>query len=431
MLWLYRILFLPVLAVLSPYYVVRMRRRGGYAHRFGERFGSLPALPPPASGVRRLWVQAVSVGEVLAVGPLLEAWSRDPSLEVVLTTTTSTGMALAEERYSRWTRARAYFPIDAWPCSRRAWSRLRPDLAVLVEGELWPEHLAQARFRGVPVVCLNARMSDRSFRRLRRLRPVARPLLAGLSRVLAGSGMDAARFREVGVPAAAVRTTGNLKFDVTIPRLSAGERNGLRASLGLPEGESVLLGSSTWPGEEAALLQAFAGLRRAGLPGRLLLVPRHAERRQEVIALLEASGLSHHVRSRGAAGGAVDVALADTTGELRALTQLGDVVFVGKSLPPHHEGQTPIEAASLGKPLLFGPRLSNFRDAAQQLVAAGAARSVANAGDLEAEVRALWQAPERRRTMAAGALQWHAANQGALARTLAEVAALLDSTPAR
>lgn len=425
MLWLYRLLFLPVLAVLSPYYLLRMRRRGGYAHRFGERFGRVPELPPPPPGVRRLWVQAVSVGEILAVGPLLEAWARDPSIEVVLTTTTSTGMALAEERYARWTRARAYFPIDAWPCSRRAWSRIRPDLAVLVEGELWPEHLAQARRRGVPVVCLNARMSDRSFRRLRRLRPVVRPLLGGLVRVLAGSGVDAARFRDIGVPAAAVRTTGNLKFDVAFPLLSVEERARLSASLGFPEDEPVLLGSSTWPGEEEALVRAFAGLRRSGARARLLLVPRHAERRQEVIEVLAASGLSYHVRSRGPAPGGMDIALADTTGELRALTQLAEVVFIGKSLPPHHEGQTPIEAASLGKPLLFGPRLSNFRDAAAQLVAAGAARSVASAAELEAAVQTLWQAPEQRLTMAAAARAWHGANRGALARTLTEVSTVL------
>ena len=147
MLWLYRLFFIPALVVLTPLYLWRMRRRGGYQADFAHRFGAHPSLPPP--GVKRVWLQAVSVGEMLAIGPLLEALHRD-GVEVYLTTTTSTGYRLANDRYLGLTVGIGYFPLDAWPFSARAWRRIAPDLAILTEGERWPEHLAQARKRGVP-----------------------------------------------------------------------------------------------------------------------------------------------------------------------------------------------------------------------------------------------------------------------------------------
>jgi 3-deoxy-D-manno-octulosonic-acid transferase len=155
----------------------------------------------------------------------------------------------------------------------------------------------------------------------------------------------------------------------------------------------------------------------------LLIVPRHAERRAEIEALLQASGLSYHLRSRGPAplGVSVEVAVGDTTGELRKLTQLAELVFVGKSLPPHHEGQTPVEAAALGKPVLFGPELSNFRVIARDMRATGAARSVATADELRQVVLALWSDAPARAAMAQAAQVWRVANQGAVGRTLAVI----------
>ncbi|MCU0793849.1 MAG: 3-deoxy-D-manno-octulosonic acid transferase, partial [Opitutaceae bacterium] len=201
MLWLYRLLFLPLTVLAAPYYGWRMRRRGGYGAHFGQRFGATPALPPKRAGGRRVWVQAVSVGELLAIAPLLEAWKNDPAIEVYLTTTTSTGYALAEERYRKTgvVAALGYFPLDFWPCSARAWRAVQADLAILTEGERWPEHLHQAGRRGAPAIAINARLSDRSFRRMRRLGPLARLLTRGLTRVLAASEGDARRFADFGV----------------------------------------------------------------------------------------------------------------------------------------------------------------------------------------------------------------------------------------
>ena len=418
MIWLYRLLFPPAMLLASPYYLLRMRRRGGYRADFSQRFGATPPLPAKRPGVKRVWLQAVSVGEMLAVAPLLEALHADPAVEVYLTTTTSTGYALARERYPSLVAGIGYFPVDWWLFSRRAWQRIAPDMVILTEGERWPEHIHQAKVRGVPVLAVNARLSDRSFRRMLKFRGLVGPLLGGITRVLAGSAMDAERFRALGFPADCITTTGNIKLDVTIPLIGGTEKSALRAELGFGD-EPVLLGSSTWPGEEEALIAAYRTLRAEGRSVSLLIVPRHAERRAEVETLLKTSGLSYHFRSLGAAPTQVDVAVGDTTGELRRLTQLATVVFVGKSLPPHHEGQTPVEAAALGKPVVFGPELSNFKAIARELREAGAARSVADAEGLTSAVRELWTDAAARERMAAAAQAWHRANQGAVERTLA------------
>jgi 3-deoxy-D-manno-octulosonic-acid transferase len=418
MLWFYRLLFLPALLVIAPRYLLRMRKRGGYRAHFGHRFGAYENIPArSARAVPRVWLQAVSVGEMLAIGPLLEGLRRD-GVEVYLTTTTSTGYKLAAERYRELTMGLGYFPIDWWRFSARAWRRIDPDLMILTEGERWPEHLHQARRRGVPVICINARLSDRSFARMKRSRTVARLVTAGITRFLPGSAEDAARFASLGVPAARITTTGNIKLDLQIPVMKEAERGQLRRELGLGE-PLVLLGSSTWPGEEEALVQAWKAARAAGVRCSLLLVPRHAERRGEIERLLANAGVRSHFRSRGAAAGEVDIAVADTTGELRRLTQLADVVFVGKSLPPHSEGQTPVEAAALEKPILFGRGMTNFREIARELVARGAAREVSAPAEFTRLAVDLLRAPEERSVMAQAAAGWRRDNGGALARTLA------------
>ena len=424
MIWLYRLLFPSAMLLASPYYLLRMRRRGGYRSDFSHRFGATPALPAKRAGVQRVWLQAVSVGEMLAIAPLLEGLHAEPAVEVYLTTTTSTGCALARERYAGLVAGIGYFPVDWWLFSRRTWKAVAPDMVILTEGERWPEHIHQARTRGVPVIAVNARLSDRSFRRMLKFRGLTGPLLNGITRVLAGSAMDAERFRKLGFPADRITATGNIKLDVTIPLLGVLEKTALRRELGFGE-EPVLLGSSTWPGEEAALIAAYKALRAAGFSARLLIVPRHAERRAEVETLLKASGLSYHFRSRGAATSPAEVAVGDTTGELRRLTQLATVVFVGKSLPPHREGQTPVEAAVLGKPVIFGPALTNFKAITRELVRAGAARGVIDAAGLTEAVRELWSDEAARERMAGAAQAWHRANQGAVARTLAVLRAEL------
>ena len=324
MIWLYRILFFPALLFMLPYYLLRIWRRGGYGPGFSQRFGGAIPLGAKRAGIKRVWLQAVSVGEMQAVAPLLDALRRRGDIEVYLTTTTSTGRKIALERYgekSGLVAAVGYFPLDWWAFSARAWRRVRPDLVILMEGELWPEHLAQARSRGVPALVVNARLSDRSFSRMKTWRAIAMPLLRdGITRVLACSDDDAARFRSLGFAAQQVAVTGNIKWDVTIPALSAEEKVALKKELGLdervgelpragqsatrnPQSAMILLGSSTWPGEEEACVAALRAARAAGVPARLLLVPRHAERRGEVEAMLEkVAGVAGVAGAAGAAG---------------------------------------------------------------------------------------------------------------------------------
>ncbi len=419
MIWLYRLLFPLIVLAMAPHYLWRMRRRGGYAKRFAQRFGA-HQVPARSRKARRIWLQAVSVGEIHAVGPVVNALARD-GVEIYLTTTTSTGYRLATERYSGRTLGIGYFPLDWWPFSSWAWRRIAPDVAVLMEGERWPEHVRQARIRGVPVININARLSDRTFARLstwgKRLPSLTRLLLGGVTRTLPCSARDEERFRQLGVDPRSLTTTGNLKLDVPLPPLDQAERARLRKGLGLPEGP-ILVGASTWPGEEEALLGVLRAVREAGIGCTLLIVPRHAERRFGIEKLLKASGLRFHFRSKGPAPGEVDVAVGDTTGELRKWVQLADLVFVGKSLPPHTEGQTPVEAAAAGKPLLFGPGMSNFADIAKDLLARGAARRVQTPKELEAAAKELLGDPERCRALAAAGAAWRAENGGAAARTV-------------
>lgn len=424
MIWLYRLIFVPALLLASPYYLWRMRRRGGYAENFSHRFGGTDALPSRRAGRKRIWLQAVSVGEMLAIAPLLEALRREGGTEVYLTTTTSTGYQLAKEKYAALTIGIGYFPLDFWAFSERAWWRVRPDLCILMEGERWPEYVHQAESHGVPVLSVNARLSDRSYRRSMRFGFLLRPLTRGITRILCASKRDEQRFRQLGFPPERLQTTGNLKLDVDIPALPVPELMQLRRELGLGEG-LVLLGSSTWAGEEAALLSALQSARGRGLRVSLLLVPRHAERREELRGLLEKTGLSFHFRSEGPAKDTVDVAIGDTTGELRKFTQLADVVFVGKSLAPHDGGQTPVEAAVLGKPLLHGPHMTNFREIIRTLTEAGAVRRVETHDQLIGATVELLQDGSQRARLSAAAREWHAGNRGATERTLGVIRELL------
>jgi 3-deoxy-D-manno-octulosonic-acid transferase len=437
MIWIYRILFLPALLVLLPYYALRMWRRGGYRHDFHHRFGLIDRPPPKRPGVKRVWIQVVSVGEVQALGPLLTQLRARPNTEIVLTTTTSTGYKILRDKYAAEVLKVGIFPLDFWPFSRNAWRRLEPDLAVLMEAELWPEHLYQAQIRGVPVALINGRMSDRSYARYQKARGVARRLLGQLRLILCATPADEERFRALGADPARVQLTGSLKVDAAaaVHKLSEQERTTLREELGFGaetrnaklETPLVLLGSSTWPGEERLLLEIQQVALDTGLDVRLLLVPRHAERRGEIMELLKAQSLPWQARSTGVhPPEAVKIYLGDTTGELARLTQAADVAFIGKSLPPNDGGQTPIEAAALGVPVVYGPCMSNFRDVCRSLEQAGAAWRAENVTSVQTELLGLLRNTACRTKMSAAGRAWHAVNQGATKRTAAALEKLFD-----
>jgi len=420
MIGLYRTLFPFLLFATLPYYGWRMIKRGGYGRDFHHRFGLLPRLPARPPGVRRIWIQAVSVGELRAVQPILEGLHAQEAIEVVLTTTTSTGYQLLQDHYSHLCAQTGLFPLDWYPFSASAWQRIDPDVAILVEGEIWPEHIHQANRRGAQTFLANGRISDRSFRRYRKMDGLGKWLFRQLGHVFAASPADAERFAQLGVTPDRLTITGNVKFDVRVqPVLSQTERLDLRHEIGFAKDSLVILGSSTWPGEERFLLTVLRAARRRGLDARLLLSPRHAERRKEIQRELAGESFRHAFRSSATnKPRSLDVYVADTTGELVMLTQAADVAFIGKSLPPHTEGQTPIEAAALGLPIVYGPGMSNFRRICESLESEKVAWRVADESEATELLITLLEDTPKRLALAEAARQWHARNQGATQRIL-------------
>ncbi|MGF1449526.1 MAG: 3-deoxy-D-manno-octulosonic acid transferase [Opitutales bacterium] len=423
MIVLYRLLFVPLFVVLLPYYLRRMWRRGGYRRGAGHRFGFVPPLDPPQPHKTRLWLQAVSVGELQAIEPLLDRLREAGNWEVVLTTTTSTGYRLAHDRLASKVTQVAVFPLDLWPCNALAWQRFQPDVVALMEGEVWPEHLHQARRRNVPTLLINARLSDHSYARYRKFGKLPQRLFRGLTRILASSELDAERFRHLVGDPDRIEVTGNLKFDAGVgPQLSVAERQTLAAEMGFAKAEEpprVLLGCSTWPGEEAFLLSVLDEAEVRNLPVRLVLIPRHAERRGEVSALLRMQPRLWHARtSKTPAPQNVRIYLADTTGEMRRLMQLADVAFIGKSLPPNDGGQTPLECAAFGIAMAYGPHMSNFRQACRELEHVHGSLRGAHTQAVREHLLELLANPEQCAAMGQRAQSWHAACRGATERTV-------------
>lgn len=417
MIWLYRLLFLPAFLAMFPYYALRMIRRGGYAKDFSQRLGFTPKLPPKAAGKKRIWLQAVSVGEVEAVMPLVKKLNATDRYEVAITTTTSTAYALLNGKYAADCFWKSVFPIDFWPFSAATWRAINPDLIVLMEGEVWPEHLHQAAARGVPAILVNARLSDRSFGRYSKVAAVAKRMFAPFAEICVSNETDMERFAKLGVPAQKMTLTGNIKFDTPSVGVSAEEKLSLKRELGFAPDSFVLLGSSTWSGEEKMLVGALEKIRAAGIDCRLLLVPRHAERRAEVKR--DISALPHCVRTeqKTAAAGNL-VYLADTTGELRMWTAISDLAFVGKSLFGHNGGQSPIDAAAAGVPIVYGDNMTNFKLVCKKLEAAGAARKVFSPEEAIDALAELAMSPEKRAKMSESGKRWHAENEGATRKTL-------------
>ncbi|MDR1303043.1 MAG: hypothetical protein LBJ81_00285 [Puniceicoccales bacterium] len=389
-----------------------MLKRGGYGGDWRHRFGIYPRLQK--SGKKRLWIQAVSVGEVRAIERLVALLAKH--YEIILTTTTTTARRVIGENFPQNILFHGYFPWDFWLFSRAAWARIRPDAVILVEGELWPEHIYQAKVRRVPVFLINGRLSDRSFQCYRNFSRFARWIFGKLDFIVASSEQN--RRRIAAFYSKKIENFGNIKCDIPAPLLSPPERKNLKKELGFPENSFILAGCSTWPGEEALLLAALREIRRkrsekSGGDWALLLVPRHAERRSELVQWLSGERLSFGQRSQGGAPREVDVCLGDTTGELSRLVQVADLAYIGKSLPPHSGGQSPLEAAMAGVPVVYGDRMTNFRDICAQIEREEAAIKVANEREAIRAIAALAEDLQRRKILAKNIGHWFEKNRGA------------------
>ena len=416
---LYNLAFPFVLVALLPSFLFRMLKRGKYRHKFGQRFAIY------SSRVRRklsrggwTWVHAVSVGEVLIALKLIrEMRSRDPQAPVVLSTTTSTGYALASKETGDYLEV-IYNPLDFFWTARRAVRLIRPRKLILVEAEVWPNLTAEARARGAILALVNARLSVRSESRYRAIRPLAKPIFNQLDLLCVQEPAEARRWRRLGVETRKILCTGSIKFDdQTEDRRASQDFRNILANLGVEESAPVLLAGSTHSGEEPLLGEIVMRLKREFPNLFYVVVPRHAERWREVREQLEKIGLRVALRAHdNSSPGNPDTLLVNTTGELRDWYQQATVVFIGKSLTAHG-GQNPAEAVAAGKPVIFGPNMENFASLAAQLVREGGALQVADATELEEELARLLPDSQTCRQLAANAARCLQGHSGATART--------------
>ena len=413
---IYNFFFPIVFFLLLPGFLLRMFRRGSFSSKFGQRLGRYDAEDRARfAGGRWLWIHSISVGETLLGLKLArELHAHAPESRIALSVTTSTGFALANESANEWL-AVLYNPIDASRCVRAALDLIQPEKLLLIEGEVWPNLVAECRARSIPVALVNARLSPRSERRMRAARRWIGPVFRLLDAVCVPENEDIARWQSLGVSAEKIHVTGSIKFD---SQSSAPTREAeFRVLLGVDEKRPILLGGSTWPPEEKILADTLRRLRAEFPDLFLILVPRHVERSAEILRALAPLRVAR--RSALPLSGPCDALLVDTTGELRDWYALGTVVFVGKSLSEVENagGQNPAEPAALGKPVLFGPRMENFASIVQHLCTHGAARTVTDAASLEHEAAALLRDPAARAAMGSAAKAALGAHAGATART--------------
>lgn len=409
-----------VLAV--PFYLWKGRGTGKYLSNFRERLGRLPGVVD-AHGRASIWIHAVSVGEVLAartlVGPLKQ---RFPAMNVFLSTTTLTGQAIARSSVKQ-ADGLFYAPFDFRSSVRRVLDVVRPRLLVLVETEIWPNLIHEARLRGARVAIVNGRLSPRSYGRYHWIRTFLKPVLEQVDVFAMQAEAHAERIRQLGAPPERVRALGNLKFDaLDAPAPSASLRQ-LFAAVG---GRPVWVAGSTVDGEEPQVLEAFRRLREAQPDAALVIAPRHPERFALVPALVEAAGLAA-VRRSTLGSGAWDgrsVLVLDTLGELAQAYAFATVVFVGGSLAPAG-GHNVLEPAAAGKAVVVGPHMENFQEIADQFLAEQALIQVGSAEALARETRALLEDAARREAVGERGRALVARNRGALERTVEALAELV------
>jgi 3-deoxy-D-manno-octulosonic-acid transferase len=420
-------LFWPIgLLFFLPGYLMKMVRRGGYREKFGQRLGiydrDLRARLSQSRGKRPTWLHAVSVGEVMIALKLAQQLrTLEPDVPCVLTTTTTTGFALANKNAPPWIEV-MYTPLDFWPVMRRAFSTIHPAKIVLVEAEIWPNLAAEAHAQRIPLVLVNARLSPRSEGRFRRFRFFVGPTFRLLDLICVQEQEDVDRWAALGVERSRIKYTGSIKYDPTGRDDGADVEEAGHLVVVNPE-HPVLLGGSTHRGEEEILAKIFARLRQKFPSLCLFIAPRHVERVREIRAQLEALPLRVLLASEAAnhSEAEVDCVLLDTTGELRRWYSIATVVFIGKSMSAHG-GQNPVEPIMAGRPVVFGPHMENFVTLAGTLVSKEGATQVHDVKSLELAIENLLGDTEARQRLVRNARKVLDQHRGATARSAALIA---------
>ncbi|MEN5241317.1 lipid IV(A) 3-deoxy-D-manno-octulosonic acid transferase [Pseudomonas atacamensis] len=420
---LYTALFYLGLPLVAIRLWLRARKAPAYAKRIGERFTlGMPTLQPGG-----IWVHAVSVGESIAAAPMIRALlERYPALPITVTCMTPTGSERIQALFANEPRIQhCYLPYDLPCAAARFLDRVQPKLAVIMETELWPNHIHQCAKRGIPVALANGRLSQRSAKGYGRFSKLTAPMLAEMSLLAVQTEAEAQRFRDLGARPESVEVTGSIKFDLTIDPQLLQRATELRSQWQALE-RPVWIAASTHEGEDEVVLDAHRRLLGSHSDALLILVPRHPERFNSVFDLCQREGFATVRRSTGANVDAqTSVLLGDTMGELLFLYALADSAFVGGSLVPNG-GHNLLEPAALAKPVLSGPHLFNFLDIAAQLREAGALAEVDDAEGLAVEVQRLFELPRDAQRMAEAGLAVMRRNQGALQRLLDGLARLIQ-----
>jgi 3-deoxy-D-manno-octulosonic-acid transferase len=373
------------------------------------------------SAIRPVWVHALSVGEVLASVPLVKRLRKTYyNRPLVFSISTLTGHEMAKKLLVSDVDSIFFFPYDFLWSVRKAIRNVTPSLFFLVESDIWPNFLYEMKRRRIPTILVNGRISPRSFSGYKRLSFFMRSVFSWISVICAQSELDAERFESIGAPQEKIRITGNLKFDQEIDCVSSNEIESSRQSLKIAPGHKILVAGSTHEGEESIIFDVFCRLKRKFHKLVLVIVPRNPERASAVCRLAAPSGrtvaLMNGLKQVSSAG-AIDVIVVDTMGVLGRLYALADIAFVGGSLV-RSGGHNPLEPAALGKPILFGPDMSDFSSIAEMLIESGGAIRVSDGEGLFREVTALLGDNNKARRMGERASEVFQSNRGAVERTL-------------
>ncbi len=414
MLWFYRIVLYAAAPVVFVRFVWRAVYSRQYRDRLPQRLGFRLGLSPPKGGnMRRIWIHAVSVGEVNAAVPLARCLLEEPDgIHLVVTTMTPTGSLKVGQVLPEQVE-HCYLPYDYPGAVRRFLDCARPDVAVIMETEIWPNYIDACSRRNIPVILANVRLSARSFRGYRRFRCLLRPVLQRVDRIAVQSDVEADRLVRLGARSSSVQVTGSIKFEVG---LSADSWQAIRSVRhGFGPDRPVWVAGSTHAEEEGQVLTAFSMARKTVPDLLLILVPRHPERFEDVYRLCTRQGLSTLRRSVHSTDlpGHTDVYLGDTMGELPILIGAADVAFVGGSLV-RSGGHNVLEACAAGVAVLFGPHMFNFQEISDQVLSRGAGIQVMDSDELGQAVVRLMQDSGLREQYGAAGRQFVEENRGAL-----------------
>jgi 3-deoxy-D-manno-octulosonic-acid transferase len=416
-------LFLLLFVILFPLWVFTAKRRKTLFKRLGWQ--NYPRAQSPRKSV---WIHALSIGELLSAGSLIEQVRRAiGNRPLYLSVSTLSAFVIATERFNLVCDGLFYFPYDVSFSVKRCFDNVDPALVVLIETDIWPGFLAEIRRRQIPCLLVNGRLSPESFRSYTFFGALFQPAFNTFRWVYPQSPAEAERFLTIGLEPARLRSPGNLKFDVALSMAGEDAPAALRQGLNIPPASRILIAGSTHPGEEEIIRSCFLKLRNE-FPGlRLIVVPRRPERGAEVSNLFRHDGIDTALLSQPNRSTPV-VVIVDRMGYLSRLYALADIAVVGGSFVPKG-GQNPIEPAACGKPVLFGPDMHDFPDVSRWLLDAGGAVQVQTEDELHAQCRQLLADPQRVRVMGDRARRVVTENQGTTVKILQDIVSVLQDVP--